>query len=264
MVPVDMRRFGDGTVIEFLALAEKCAPTVAPQTMAAVVNVESSYNPFAIGVVGGRLERPAKNLSEAVATARQLEADGWNFSLGVAQVNRYNLPKYQIGYEQAFDACTSVRVGSKILEECYVRALKITPEPQAALQAALSCYYSGNFKRGFKPDVIGKPSYVQKVLASAGVTPRAIAVVPSLPLKSGAKPQFDKAAPASGPAVLKSLPSEPTALPSDNAPVLLRPSARGPAKTPPMATGAAAGQPDPVTKDEPVNEPAPLNTTIVF
>lgn len=167
-------------MLEFLALAQECAPTVAPQTMAAVVNVESSYNPYAIGVVGGRLARQPKSREEAVATAQQLESDGWNFSLGVAQVNRYNLPKYQITYEQAFDACTSLRVGSKILEDCYVRASKRTPEPQAALHAAFSCYYSGNFTRGFKPDVAGKPSYVQKVLASAGVQPQAIPVVPSI------------------------------------------------------------------------------------
>jgi len=154
-------------------------------------------------VVGGRLARQPKSREEAVATAQQLESDGWNFSLGVAQVNRYNLPKYQITYEQAFDACTSLRVGSKILEDCYVRASKRTPEPQAALHAAFSCYDSGNFTRGFKPDVAGKPSYVQKVLASAGVQPQAIPVVPSIQTGSGPKPQFDKAAGAAAPAALK-------------------------------------------------------------
>ena len=177
-------------MLEFLALAQECAPTVAPQTMAAVVNVESSYNPYAIGVVGGRLARQPKTREEAIATAQQLELEGWNFSLGVAQVNRHNLPKYEITYAQAFDACINLRVGSKILEDCYVRASKRTPEPQAALQAAFSCYYSGNFTRGFKPDVAGKPSYVQKVLASAGVTPQAIPVVPSIQPSNDPKPQL--------------------------------------------------------------------------
>lgn len=239
-------------MLEFLALAQECAPTVAPQTMAAVVNVESSYNPYAIGVVGGRLARQPASREEAVATARQLASDGWNFSLGVAQVNRHNLPKYQISYEQAFDACTSLRVGSKILEDCYVRASKRTPEPQAALHAAFSCYYSGNFTRGFKPDVAGKPSYVQKVLASAGVPMKAIPVVPSIQTGSGPKPQFDKAAGAAAPAALKVQSTEPAALPSDNAPVLLRPAkaeSGSAVRLKPLATGAAGGQPEGVTKD---------------
>lgn len=253
-------------MLEFLALAQECAPTVAPQTMAAVVNVESSYNPYAIGVVGGRLARQPQNHEEAVATAKQLETDGWNFSLGVAQVNRHNLPKYQITYAQAFDACTSLRVGSKILEECYVRASKLTPDPQAALHAAISCYYSGNFTRGFKPDVAGKPSYVQKVLASAGVQPKAIPVVPSIQTGTGPKPQFDKAAGVAAPAPLKAQPTEPAALPSDNAPVLLRPktAASGAAKLQPLATGAAGGQPEGVTNDAPADKPAPASSAIVF
>jgi type IV secretion system protein VirB1 len=38
---------------------------------------------------------------------------------------------------------------------------------QQALRAAFSCYYSGNFTRGFRPDRQGEPSYVQKVVAHA-------------------------------------------------------------------------------------------------
>jgi type IV secretion system protein VirB1 len=215
-------------MLEFLALAQECAPMVAPQTMAAVVSVESGYNPNAIGVVGGRLARQPKSRDEAIATARQLEKDGWNFSLGVAQINRHNLPKYQITYEQAFDVCTNLRIGAQILEECYVRAVKRTPEPQAALQAAFSCYYSGNFTRGFKPDVADKPSYVQKVLARAETIP----VVPSIQTGSGPKPQVDKAA-APAPKPKKTVKS-----PTDHAPVLLRPSNAG-SKQQPLATESA-------------------------
>lgn len=253
-------------MMEFLALAEQCAPTVAPQTMAAVVSVESGNNPYAIGVVGARLERQPRNSAEAVATARQLEAEGWNFSLGVAQVNRHNLPKYQIDYAQAFNACTNMRVGSKILEECYVRALKATPEPQAALHAALSCYYSGNFTRGFMPDIAGRPSYVQKVLASAGVTPRAIAVIPSAPLAAGPKPQADKAARPVEPTVLKALPTEMPLVPSDHAPVLLMPvkPPRDAAKAQLNAPGAGGDQSGPATNQLPVETPVSGRSAIVF
>ncbi|WP_281661168.1 lytic transglycosylase domain-containing protein [Microvirgula aerodenitrificans] len=253
-------------MLEFIALAQECAPTVAPQTMAAVVNVESGYNPYAIGVVGGRLSRQPKNREEAVATAQQLAANGWNFSLGVAQVNRDNLPKYQITYEQAFDPCTNLRVGSKILEDCYVRASKRISASQAALHAAFSCYYSGNFTRGFKPDVAGKPSYVQKVLASAKVAPKPIHIVPAPGTGSGPKPQFDKAAGTSAPSTPKSSSPEPAALSSDNAPVLLRTkgTADSTAKRQPLATGVVGGQPHIVPNETSADNPVPASSAIVF
>ena len=70
---------------------------VPADVMHHVVRVESSFNPYAIGVVGGRLARQPANLPEALATVRMLEGRGYNFSLGLAQVNRYNLAKYGLG-----------------------------------------------------------------------------------------------------------------------------------------------------------------------
>lgn len=118
-----------------------------------VVRVESSGNPYAIGVVGGRLQRQPKNLAEAVATAKMLEQKGFNFSLGLAQVNRYNLKKYGLhSYEHAFQVCPNVKAGSHILRECYNRAKD--------WGKSFSCYYSGNFVTGYKH------GYVQKIFSS--------------------------------------------------------------------------------------------------
>jgi len=169
-------------MLNFIALAAQCAPTVAPQTMAAIVSVESSFNPYAIGVVNGHLTRQPKNLDEAVATANALESQGWNYSVGITQVNRVNIPK-DVTLAQVFDACTNLKIGSKILEKCFTRASSQMNNPEQALQAAFSCYYSGNFTVGFMPDSPGKPSYVQKVLASAD-TSQAIPVVPDIKPKS--------------------------------------------------------------------------------
>ncbi|ENR96228.1 type IV secretion system protein virB1 [Brucella abortus 90-0775] len=167
-------------MVPFLVLAQQCAPTVAPQTMAAIVQVESGFNPYAIGVVGGRLVHQPVSLDEAITTAQSLEAKGWNFSLGIAQVNRYNLPKYGSTYAQAFDPCKNLKMGSKILEDCYRRAIvKMPGQEQGALRAAFSCYYAGNFTGGFKTKP-GSPSYVQKVVASADVTTKPIVVVPMI------------------------------------------------------------------------------------
>ena len=128
--------------------------------MVAILRVESGFNPFAIGVVDGRLQRQPRNMAEAVATAQALERDGWNFSVGAAQVNRYNLAKYKLDYKRAFDACASMRAGSSILKECYDRAKGRAPDDRMAWKMAFSCYYSGNFKTGFKADFKGQPSYV--------------------------------------------------------------------------------------------------------
>lgn len=175
--------------MDFAALAHQCAPDVHPATMAAVAHVESSFNPYAIGVVGGRLVRQPQNKAEAIATAKALEAAGYNFSVGVGQVNRYNLPKYGLDYEKAFDACENLRAGASILKECFDRAKVQFKDEQLALQASFSCYYSGNFSTGFRPDFKGQPSYVQKVLSRAGATQSATAIRVIAAAKHSTKPR---------------------------------------------------------------------------
>jgi len=127
---------------------------VPAEVMQHVVNVESSRNPFAIGVVGAQLVRQPQNLDEAVATVRMLEDKGYNYSLGVAQVNRANFGKFGLdSYEKAFDVCPNLVAGSQILAQCYASA-------GGDWGKAFSCYYSGNFTTGYQD------GYVQKVFAS--------------------------------------------------------------------------------------------------
>lgn len=137
--------------LEALACPEMA---ISMDVMQHVVNVESSRNPFAIGVVGGRLARQPKALDEALATVRMLEEKGYNFSLGLAQVNRYNLDKYGLdSYEKAFQQCPNLQAGSRILAECHSRS-------KGDWGKAFSCYYSGNFTTGYRH------GYVQKVFNS--------------------------------------------------------------------------------------------------
>lgn len=146
-----------------------CPDLAVPrEVMHHVVRVESSYNPYAIGVVRGRLVRQPRSLSEAVSTARMLEQRGYNFSLGLAQVNRYNLVKYGLNsYEQAFQPCANLVAGSRILRECYGRS-------GGDWGKSFSCYYSGDFRTGYRH------GYVQKVFASMrqGGSASASAVAP--------------------------------------------------------------------------------------
>ncbi|MFP5595634.1 lytic transglycosylase domain-containing protein [Kluyvera sp. 142486] len=140
----------------------QCGPDVATEVIHRIVSVESSFNPYAIGVVGGRLQRQPKTKDEAVVTAKFLANNGWNFSMGLAQVNRYNLDKYGLSYDSVFEPCANLRAAASIYQECFARALKTSEYNDARLKA-FSCYYSGNFHRGFIADAGGKSSYVQRI-----------------------------------------------------------------------------------------------------
>jgi len=155
--------------MDFLALAQQCAPSVSPHTIAAIVQVESNFNPYAIGVVGGSLKKQPTSKEEALRATKQLLSENKNFSVGIAQINRHNLPAYSATFEQAFDACKSLNMGAQILEKCYVKAKEKFPkeDEQYTLKMAFSCYYSGNFLRGFKPDKAGDISYVDKIVNAA-------------------------------------------------------------------------------------------------
>lgn len=131
--------------MDFIALILICAPAVTTGTLSAIVAVESNYNPLAIGVVDGYLPRQPQTLDEAIATAKALSDAGWNYSVGLAQVNVHNFDKHSITVEQAFHPCTNLSVGSQILEECFTRHADSIIDPQGALRDALSCYYSGNY-----------------------------------------------------------------------------------------------------------------------
>jgi type IV secretion system protein VirB1 len=156
--------------MDFLALSLQCAPDVNPSTLQHIVKVESSFNPYAIGVVGAHLVRQPRDASEALATANWLDARGFNFSVGLTQVNKKNLMKYNLPLSSAFEPCSNLRAGGEILKECYGRAKKKLVSEQAALRAAFSCYYSGNFTTGFKDGYVlkvvsGKSKNVKSALA---------------------------------------------------------------------------------------------------
>lgn len=145
---------------------------VSMDVMQHVVRVESSYNPYAIGVVGGHLVRQPKNLPEALATVRMLETRGYNFSLGLAQVNRYNLAKYGLNsYQKAFEACPNLKAGSEILAECYRRL-------GGDWGKSFSCYYSGNSITGFRHGYVQKIYSSMRKSYSSGQQQDAAAVIP--------------------------------------------------------------------------------------
>jgi len=159
----------------FLTLVLACAPQVHAGTARALVSVESAFNPWAIGVVGGALVRQPRHRAEALATAQALQAAGWNFSVGLAQINVGNFERLGLTLDSAFEPCTNLAAMQAVLAECFDRARAAASNPpvdQAALRHALSCYYSGNFATGFRD------GYVRKVVVAAGIATRPILTAP--------------------------------------------------------------------------------------
>nr|WP_255719767.1 lytic transglycosylase domain-containing protein [Pelomonas sp. P8] len=149
-----------------MTLALACAPAVHIDTAQALVDVESALNPWAIGVVGGTLVRQPSRRAEALATARALQANGWNISVGLAQINARNLRRLGLTLETAFEPCSNLAAMQAVLTECHERAGASAGSEQRVLQRALSCYYSGDFSTGF---VHG---YVQRVINASASTRR--------------------------------------------------------------------------------------------
>jgi type IV secretion system protein VirB1 len=146
--------------LTFATLVAACAPGVHPATAHALVDVESRFNPYAIGVVRGALERQPRNASEAVATALALQAQSRSFSVGLAQINVGNLDRLGLTIPEAFDPCRNLGAMETLLGDCFERA-EAHAAPQQRLRRALSCYYSGDFTTGFSH------GYVARVVRAA-------------------------------------------------------------------------------------------------
>src|SRR3546814_14369781 len=71
------------------ALLQACAPQVAPETMMAVIRVESAGDPFRIGVnKGGALRRQPGHAADANATAEGLRRRGASCDAGQTTLKR--------------------------------------------------------------------------------------------------------------------------------------------------------------------------------
>ena len=146
--------------MDFMTLAQECAPMAEPHTLRAIVRVESGFRPFAIGVNGkGSLTRQPQTQAEAIAAATDLISKGQNIDLGLAQINSANLPVLGLSVETAFDPCKNLNAAARLLESDYQRALSYGYSGFDAWVAALSAYNTGSFTRG----VVN--GYVNKVLS---------------------------------------------------------------------------------------------------
>lgn len=137
-----------------------CSSLVSIETMNAVVQTESNFNPYAIAVVDGEPIKQPKTREEAENAIDVLERKGLNYSVGLGQVNKVNFKKYGTSGKELLDGCHNIKVSEKILAQCY------KDSPNKSVAEALSCYYAGNFSYGFVKEQVGKKrtAYVERVI----------------------------------------------------------------------------------------------------
>ncbi len=138
-----------------------CAPNVAPQTIQAIIKVESSGNPLAVNVnkkqgVAYPLPTKFKSTEEAVRASYSAISKGHSVDLGYMQVNSANLKKLGYTVEDMFDPCKNITAGAHILTLAYKDALPRHKSEQAALRVALSRYNTGSATRGFENGYVAK------------------------------------------------------------------------------------------------------------
>lgn len=158
---------------------QSCAPEVPRALMQAIVAQESGGNPYAIGVVGGRLVRQPTRLDEAIATATALEEGKRNYSVGVAQINRVNFARTGLTSSSMFEPCANLRAATIILKECSARAE--SSKYSQPLEATLSCYFSGSLSTpvagNYVASVMNRLASAPPLSAKAGAQAKAIPVV---------------------------------------------------------------------------------------
>jgi len=154
-------------------LPPDCYQALNEPIMQQIYQVESSGNPFAIGVVNGRLIRQPKTIEEAVSTANDLASQGRNYSIGKGQINKVHFERlgWTSDISKGFNICENVKAAHEIYNDCFSRAKHAGYPIDGkfnATHAALSCYYSGSFKAALSnPDVT---RYVNLVLSTKVVS----------------------------------------------------------------------------------------------
>lgn len=142
---------------------ERCSNKNAhPSVMLAIIKTESGGNPLSIGLNGRqngkkiKLARQPGNYEQAIQWVTYLENRGYNFDIGIAQVNIKNVHKYGLRAADALDICKNLQMASLILKNNYNQALYKHQDQQTAVRMAISAYNTGNYRKGFYNGYVSK------------------------------------------------------------------------------------------------------------
>jgi type IV secretion system protein VirB1 len=137
-----------------LALAQQCAPSIAPEAILSIVSVESAFDPLAINVNHvGRLH--ADTAAAAAAVANRWISAGYSVDVGLAQINSKNLGWTGLSITKAFDPCANLVAAEKVLQQGYARASR-DAQGLDAISRTFSLYNSGNTTTGFQNNYVAR------------------------------------------------------------------------------------------------------------
>jgi len=179
------------------AYLQACAPSVAPDTMRAIISVESRGYIYAINdntsretyCVPGAAMYPC-NRDQAASIAENAVRSGHSVDVGIAQVNSGNFRTYGVSATQMLGPCENLRIGGKILVDSYRHSTARFADERAALWHAIMAYNTGSLYAG--------EDYVQSVVAAAlgSTAPE----VPSIAILRGSGPAERRLAAVTEPA----------------------------------------------------------------
>ncbi|MCG6123039.1 MAG: transglycosylase SLT domain-containing protein, partial [Microvirga sp.] len=131
----------------FLLLAEQCAPAVDPTALAAIISIESGFNPNAIRINSGPPlnEQPATR-DEAVALAASLMAAGELIDIGLGGISVEAGRDLDLSITDMFDPCLNMKATGRLL----ARSLKSGAGDAKDLSHAFASYFGqGDAEAGF-------------------------------------------------------------------------------------------------------------------
>jgi type IV secretion system protein VirB1 len=138
----------------------QCAPQVNPDTLAAIIRVESGGDALVLhDNSNGRTYHP-KTRAQAIQILTTLMATGARVDVGLGQVDTENFARYGLTAHNAFNVCRNIQVAGKILTVDYRLAKMTYPAGQPALYHTFELYNSGNTS--------GDAGYADRILAAAG------------------------------------------------------------------------------------------------
>jgi type IV secretion system protein VirB1 len=128
--------------VTFIDLAQTCAPTVAVETLAGIVSLESRFKPYAVRIGAGKslADQPASK-AEAIAAASALIAERQNVQLGLGGIGSNELGKLKLSIADALDPCLNLRATATLLDGYYRLALRAGADTSQAEKVMLQSYY---------------------------------------------------------------------------------------------------------------------------
>jgi type IV secretion system protein VirB1 len=155
-------------IAAFLALALRCGPAVAPDTLLAVARHESRLVPWTLHDNRTGESRSFATREAAEEDGQHRIARGHSVDFGLMQVNSGNFGWLGVTANSVLEPCLNVQAGAEVLRRAYAMAVERIGEGPETLRMALSLYNTGDPRAGI---VGGYVAAVERVAPAYQVPP---------------------------------------------------------------------------------------------